>query len=80
MSAARPSGICGKSNSLFQAVRGRWSLWLLVTRQKALEFDGTVSSIVLLGPLEKQQFVGKSWNPKLCPSLALCGHFTFVQF
>lgn len=71
MSAACPSGICGKSNSLFQAGRGRWLLWLLITRQKALEFDGTVSSIVLLGPLEKEQFVGKSQNPKLCLSLEL---------
>lgn len=71
MSAARPSGICGKSNSLFRAGHGRWLLWLLITRQKALEFDGTVSSIVILGPLEKQQFVGKSQNPKLCLSLEL---------
>lgn len=71
MSAACPSGLCGKSHSLFQAGRSRWLQWLLITRQKALEFDGTVSSIVLLGPLEKQQFVGKSQNPKLCLSLEL---------
>lgn len=30
-----------------------------------------MSSIVILGPLEKQQFVGKSQNPKLCLSLEL---------
>lgn len=40
---------------------------LLLTRWKALEFDGTVSCVVLLCPLE-QQFVWKSHKLNLCPS------------
>lgn len=40
---------------------------LLLTRWKALEFDGTVSCVVLLCPLE-QRFVWKSHKLNLCPS------------
>lgn len=57
--AASPSGICRRYNSLFWPGHSRWLVCLPFTGRKALQFDGTVSCIVILSPLEKQ-FIWKS--------------------